>query len=110
MIYEIERTHQFDLWLKKLKDRQAVLAVTKRLTRIALGNFGDSKPVGDDVYELRFFIGPGYRVYYTIQNKKIIFLLNGGDKSTQLKDIKKAKQISKKLKEQNQYENKNSPI
>jgi putative addiction module killer protein len=105
MLYEIERTQIFDNWLKKLRDRKAVLAITKRLTRIATGNFGDSRPLGDEIYELRFFIGQGYRIYYTIQQGKIIFLINGGDKSTQTKDIKKAKQIALRLKMEKKNEN-----
>jgi len=101
MIYELERTDEFNKWLKRLKDRQAVLAITKRLTRIAVGNFGDSKSVGGEVFELCFFVGPGYRVYYTFHGEKIIFLLCGGDKSTQSKDIEKAKHLAKDLKEGN---------
>lgn len=93
MKYELELTDNFEEWLKNLKDRGAVLAITKRLTRLAIGNFGDSKSVGGGVYELRFFIGPGYRVYYGIERERIILLLNGGDKSSQVRDIKKAKKI-----------------
>jgi putative addiction module killer protein len=94
MQYEIEITEIFDNWFKKLRDRQAVLAITKRLGRARLGNFGDVVPVGGGVSEMRFFIGPGYRLYYVIRDGKIIVMLCGGDKSTQEKDIKKAKELA----------------
>ena len=94
MQYEIEITEIFDNWFKKLRDRQAVLAITKRLDRARLGNFGDIVSVGGGVSEMRFFIGPGYRLYYVIRDGKIIVMLCGGDKSTQEKDIKKAKELA----------------
>jgi putative addiction module killer protein len=94
MQYELETTEIFNKWLQKLRDRQAVLAITKRLGRAKLGNFGDVAPVGSGVSEMRFFIGPGYRLYYVIRGGKIIVMLCGGDKSTQEKDIKKAKELA----------------
>ena len=97
MKYEIEKTETFDKWLKNLKDRKAVLAITQRLNRATLGNFGDIKALGDGVYEMRFFLGPGYRLYYTIRNGVIILLLLGGDKSSQEKDINIAKKIADSL-------------
>lgn len=93
MEYEIEKTESFDKWLKKLRDRKAVLAITARLDRAKLGNFGDVEPIGNGVSEMRIFLGPGYRLYFTIRDNKIIFMLYGGDKSTQKKDINKAKEI-----------------
>ena len=83
MEYEIEKTEVFDNWLWKLKDRLAVVAITKRLGRAKLGNFGDVEPVGGGVSEMRIFTGPGYRLYYTIRQSTIIFMLCGGDKSSQ---------------------------
>ena len=59
------------------------------------GNLGDHKPVGDGVYELRVDIGPGYRVYFTWRGNDVVLLLIGGDKSSQNRDIKKAKQINR---------------
>ena len=97
MIYEIEKTEVFDKWLRKLKDRKAVLAIVARLDRAIAGNFGDVSPVGDGISEMRIFIGPGYRLYYTIRKQTIILMLCGGNKSTQVKDIKKAKKILKTL-------------
>jgi len=69
-----------------------------RLDRVSQGNFGDVKSVDDSISELRFFIGPGYRIYYTILDENtIVLLLNGGDKSTQKKDIDNAKEIISQL-------------
>ena len=99
MIYEIAATEIFDKWLKKLRDRKAVLAIASRLDRAKLGNFGDVKSVGDGICEMRIFTGPGYRLYYTIRNGQMILLLCGGDKSTQESDIEKAKNIMKELEE-----------
>jgi len=92
--YEIERTEAFDKWLKKLRDRKAVLAIAKRLDRAIVGNFGDIAPVGEGVSEMRIFVGPGYRLYYTIRQNTIILMLCGGDKSPQEQDIKKAKKMA----------------
>lgn len=95
MRYEIEKTEVFDKWLKKLRDRKAVLAIAKRLDRAITGNFGDVASVGEGISEMRIFVGPGYRLYYTIRKHTIILMLCGGDKSTQEKDIQKAKKIAK---------------
>ena len=95
MRYEIEKTEVFDKWLKKLRDRRAVLAIAKRLDRAIAGNFGDVASAGEGISEMRTFVGPGYRLYYTIRNHTIILMLCGGDKSTQEKDIQKAKKIAK---------------
>ena len=93
MGYEISSTPVFDKWLKGLKDRTTKNKVLARLDRIENGNFGDFKPLGNALFELRFFFGGGLRIYYTILNGRVVLLLNGGDKSSQTKDIEKAKQI-----------------
>ena len=80
----------FKEWLNSLKDKQGLARIAARLLRLENGNFGDCKPVAESVWELRIDAGPSYRVYYAIQNKKVILLCNGGDKSTQSSDIKKA--------------------
>ncbi len=97
MKYDIEKTDAFDKWLKKLKDRKAVLAIAKRLDRSILGNFGDVASVGDGVCEMRIFIGKGYRLYYVLRDRRIIVMLCGGDKSTQEKDIIRAKNMAKTI-------------
>jgi putative addiction module killer protein len=92
-MYEIRTTQEFDDWLDKLRNRTAVLRISARIDRIEQGNFGDTKAITEEISELRFFFGSGYRIYYTIQEKMIIILINGGDKSSQKKDIKKAKAL-----------------
>jgi len=64
---------------------------------MTIGSFGDHKTISLNLFELRMFFGPGFRVYYTIQGREIIFLLAGGDKSTQKKDIVKAEELLKQL-------------
>jgi putative addiction module killer protein len=92
--YNVETTDHFDKWLRKLKDRSARIAILERITKIqSTGHFGDYKPINSDLHELRLFIGPGYRVYYTIRDGKLVILLAGGDKSTQDRDIKKANEL-----------------
>ena len=96
-MYIIKQTDTFSKWLRKLKDIQGKVAVLRRIDRMKLGNFGDHKSIGENISELRITTGPGYRVYYTIQNEEIVILLIAGDKSTQSDDIKKAKQINEEL-------------
>ncbi len=80
----------FDEWLESLKDDRAAARVAARITRLAIGNFGDCKPLRAGVWELRIKSGPGYRIYYARAEKKIILLLCGGDKRTQDADIQRA--------------------
>ena len=89
-MYDIRTMADFDKWLRKLKDRQAVKAIVLRLTRAEAGNLGDIESVGGQVSEMRVFVGAGYRLYFTIQGQTIIFMLCGVDKSTQQSDIKTA--------------------
>ena len=96
MTYEIETTEVFDRWLLRLKDKGAVARILSRIYRMEFGNFGDVKPVGENLFEARLFFGPGYRLYYTFKGQTLVLLLCGGDKSTQAKDIARAE----KLKEQ----------
>jgi len=77
-------------WLDSLKDRIAKAKITTRINRVASGAFGDCKPVGNGVWELRIDQGPGYRVYYAQAGGKLILLLLGGDKRKQQADINKA--------------------
>ena len=92
---EIRQTHGFREWLSCLRDRQARVRIDDRLKRLANGNSGDTKPVGEGVLELRLRLGPGYRVYYKWHGKVLILLLTGGDKDSQTRDIAKAKQMAK---------------
>ena len=76
---------------------QARARIAKRIDRIAMGNLGDTKPVGEGVSELRFTFGPGYRVYCTRQGDVVVILLCGGDKGSQERDIERAKALAKEI-------------
>ena len=101
---DIIETAEFSKWLLKLKDKTAKQKISLRVQRLAFGNPGDVKPVGEGVSELRIPYGPGYRVYYTQRGNVLIILLCGGDKSTQSKDIKKAKAMLPELEEDDENE------
>ncbi|NTW84284.1 MAG: type II toxin-antitoxin system RelE/ParE family toxin [Chlorobiaceae bacterium] len=95
----ILRSSEFDTWLKKLKDLKAKARIFSRIDNAVLGNFGDCKPAGDGISEMRIDAGPGYRVYFTQTGNTVYLLLAGGDKSTQDKDIARAKIIAREFKE-----------
>ncbi len=80
----------FREWLKALRDKVTAARVQSRLERVKLGNFGDTKPVGSGVSDLRFTFGSGFRVYFGQDGDQIVVLLIGGDKSTQEKDLQLA--------------------
>jgi putative addiction module killer protein len=104
---ELIKSDAFDEWLENLRDERAKARIIarlerlERLERLAAGNQGDVKPVGDGVSELRINYGPGYRVYYMQHGAELIVLLCGGDKSTQDKDIRKAKEIASDWRDSN---------
>ena len=81
----------FSEWLDNLRDRKARGVIRARLNRVQLGNLGDCKSVGDGVFELRIAFGPGYRVYFGQDGERLVILLCGGDKSSQTRDIGRAK-------------------
>lgn len=97
MNYIIEKTEIFDKWLKSLRDQRARMMVVRRMSRLESGNLGDVKTLGNGISEIRIDTGVGYRVYYTIRDRRIVFLLNGGDKSTQQTDIKRAIKLAKEV-------------
>lgn len=82
----------FEEWLDSLRDREGKAKIKGRLQRVGLGNLGDCKSVGEGVSELKIDCGPGYRVYFGERDSTIVLLLCGGDKSTQDRDIRKAKE------------------
>lgn len=94
---EIRKTDVYALWLDELRDLQARARIQVRVQRLAAGNAGDVKPVGENVSELRIDYGPGYRVYFTMRGAELIILLAGGDKSTQAADIKTALRLARNL-------------
>lgn len=96
---DLIRSATFDRWLSRLRDRRAVARITARMDRLAGGNPGDVEPVGEGVSELKIGYGPGYRVYFMQRGAVLIILLCGGDKSTQSRDIKLAKELAKQWKD-----------
>lgn len=97
---EIFRSSAFSGWLSALSDGRARVRIQVRIDRMADGNFGDAKPIGDGLSEARIDYGPGYRVYFMQQGRHVVILLCGGDKSSQSRDIKQARLIAKSWKEQ----------
>ncbi len=94
---EIRKTEHFANWLDNLRDIQAKARVLVRVERLASGNAGDIKPVGEGVSEMRINYGPGYRVYFIQRGSELIVLLAGGDKSSQSRDIKAAIRLAQSL-------------
>lgn len=95
----IQRTAEFDAWLAALRDKVGQKQVLARLARLSLGHWGERKPVGADVIELRIHSGPGYRVYGWKDGLTVVVALGGGDKSSQDQDIAKAQHMVALLKE-----------
>ena len=94
---EIRKTDTYARWLDGLRDIHARARILARVERLAAGNPGDVKPVGESVSELRIDYGPGYRVYFTTRGRTVIILLAGGDKRTQATDIKRALRLARNL-------------
>ena len=98
-MYFIEKTIEFDKWFKKLNDSRAKSKILFRLQKLEQDeHFGDCEPVGGGIRELKINYAKGYRVYFKEIDGKVIILLLGGDKSSQQRDIEKAKEILEKLK------------
>ena len=96
-MYEVLQTSAYAAWFRSLRDRKVRGLIVRRVERLELGNFGDSKSLGDGVHELRLKFGPGYRVYFTHHGVRIVLLLCGGDKGSQSRDIARAKQLALEL-------------
>ena len=97
LVVEVRKTAAFVKWLDGLRDARAKARILLRLRRLSLGNFGDWKPVGNSVSELRIDYGPGYRVYLTRRGSSVIILLAGGTKKSQSRDIKRAISLAQEL-------------
>ncbi len=93
----LHKTERFARWLDGLRDRAAAAVILARLARLQEGHFGDVRPVGSGVSELRIDRGPGYRVYFTRIESTTVLLLCGGDKATQRADIERAKKMAMHL-------------
>ena len=96
-MFEIRKTETFARWIDELRDIHARARIQARIERLATGNPGDVRPVGEGVSELRIDYGPGYRVYYTKRGRTLLILLAGGDKHTQAADIKTALRLARNL-------------
>lgn len=94
---EIRKTEVYARWIDRVRDIRARARILARVERLAMGDSGDFKPMGEGVSELRINFGPGYRVYYTQRGREIIILLAGGDKSSQARDIKNALRLARNL-------------
>jgi putative addiction module killer protein len=96
-VIEIRQTDAFSRWLGRLRDRQARIRIQVRIDRLALGNPGDVRPVGEGVSEMRIDYGPGYRIYFIHRGGALVVLLAGGDKRTQAHDIETALKLAANL-------------
>jgi len=100
-MYYLQRTREFDRWLRRLRDMRAKARILARLRSAEYGNLGDAQPVGSGISELRLHHGPGYRLYFKRIGKVVLLILCGGDKSTQDKDILRARNLAKKYEDMN---------
>lgn len=91
IIFEINGKKPIDEWMDSLKDKITIARISERIGRLMVGYYGDYKKIDSQISELRLNFGAGYRIYFSEINKIIVLLICGGDKSTQNKDIKKAK-------------------
>jgi putative addiction module killer protein len=96
-VIEVRQTPQYQSWFDGLRDREAKFRIVARIRRLSLGNFGDVRSVGGGVSELRIALGPGYRVYFRLERSNCVVLLGGGDKSSQRRDIRRAKALVRDL-------------
>lgn len=94
---DVEQSDEFKAWLKALRDAKGRAAILVRIARMEDGNFGDVGPVGAGVSEMRVHVGPGYRAYFVKRGDTYVLLLCGGDKSTQARDIARAKVLAKEV-------------
>ncbi|MFM7575940.1 MAG: type II toxin-antitoxin system RelE/ParE family toxin [Microcystaceae cyanobacterium] len=98
---QIITTDKFEKWLRSIVDIRSRRKITLRIQRLKLGNFGDYKSVGKEVYELRIHFGPGYRVYFAKKGELFVILLVGGDKNSQSKDIIQSQLLWQEIKNDN---------
>lgn len=96
-MYTVIEIDEFSRWLGGLKDRTTRIRLARRINKARRGNLGDTNPVGEGVMEMREFFGPGWRLYYVERAGALVIMLGGGNKSTQARDIERAKQLAKEL-------------
>lgn len=97
-VYMFLRSDYFDIWLAELRDKVGRARIAQRIRSAEAGNFGDCEPVGEGVSEMRIHVGPGYRLYFMQRGVVLYFLLLGGDKASQERDIKSASKMARELK------------
>jgi putative addiction module killer protein len=96
-VFQIQQTDVFSAWLAGLRDAKGKARIVARVESARLGNLGDVKNLGGGVSEMRVHVGPGYRLYFARTGKIVVLLLSGGDKSTQKRDIERARSLRKEL-------------
>ena len=94
-MFTVYESATFKRWLERLRDRRAVALVNARIQKASSGHLGDAGRVGDGVYEMRIHYGPGYRLYFIRKGGTVVILLCGGDKSSQRRDIERAKRLAR---------------
>lgn len=97
MEYIVRQAEGFAQWRASLRDLKAATAIRRRIERAQAGNLGDVKPVRDGISEMRVDVGAGYRLYFTIRDRCVLFLLAGGDKRSQGRDIRNAIALAKEI-------------
>jgi len=96
-MFTVKRMPEFDTWLESLRDRPTRFRLLRRLEKAQRGLLGDVAPVGEGVFEMREFFGPGWRMYYVQRDEMLIVMLGGGDKSSQKTDIAAARELAASL-------------
>ena len=96
-MFTVRQTEAFVVWLDALKDKRARVRIAARLRQAEAGSLGDWQPVEGEVAEMRVHYGPGYRLYFVRRGRVLVILLNGGDKSTQARDIRRALKLAASL-------------
>ena len=96
-MFTVRQTEAFVVWLDALKDKRARVRIAARLRQAEAGSLGDWQPVEGEVSEMRVHYGPGYRLYFVRRGRVLVILLNGGDKSTQARDIRRALKLAATL-------------
>ena len=93
LMFTVRLTQEFQDWLDSLRDRRAQIRIVARLRLVEAGSLGDWKSVGGELSEMRVDYGPSYRLYFTRRDRVLIVVLAGGDKSSQARDIQRAKRL-----------------
>jgi putative addiction module killer protein len=96
-MYDIETTEDFDDWLGSLRDGLTQKIILKRIRSMSLGSLGETRSLTGGLFEAKISYGPGFRLYFVNKGGRIIVLLCGGDKSTQKRDIEKAREMAKEI-------------